>query len=63
MNLYSVEINGIEHTMQLDAEDAKRYDAKAVKAKAEPEEQPEAEHEQKAAPVAANKARRPAANK
>ena len=55
MKLYSVEINGIEHTMQLDAEDAKRYDAKAVKAKAE--------HEQKAAPVAANKARRPAANK
>jgi hypothetical protein len=31
MNLYEVELNGIVHTLQLTAEDAKRYpDAKKV---------------------------------
>jgi hypothetical protein len=31
MNLYEVELNGIVHTLQLSAEDAKRYpDAKKV---------------------------------
>lgn len=32
LELYTVTIRGIEHTMQLDAEDAKRYGDAAIKA-------------------------------
>lgn len=46
MKRYTVEINGIEHTMQLDEDDAKRLGAKV---KAEPQK--------KAAKAPANKAR------
>ena len=54
MKIYKVIINGLEHTMQLTAEDAKRYDAVEVK--------PEVE-KPKANPAPANKARRAPANK
>ena len=57
MKIYTVMINGIEHTMQLNAEDAKRYDAVEVKAAKT------AENDEKAAPAPANKARQPSANK
>lgn len=33
MKTYEVEINGIKHTFQLDAEDAERYGARAVEVK------------------------------
>lgn len=46
MNQYTVEINGIERTVQLDEDDAKRLGAKA---KSEPQK--------KAAKAPANKAR------
>lgn len=36
MKEYTVVINGVEHTMQLDAEDAKRLDATEVKAASAP---------------------------
>lgn len=63
MKIYFVMINGLEHVMQLSAEDAKRYDAVEVPTvDAEPAET-ETEAEEKAAPAPANKARRPAANK
>jgi hypothetical protein len=34
LELYTVTINGVEHTMQLDADDAERYGDAAVKQKA-----------------------------
>lgn len=34
MKTYEVEINGIKHTVQLDAEDAERYGEAAVEVKA-----------------------------
>lgn len=36
MNVYTVTIGGVEHTMQLSDEDAKRLDAQPVKAAAAP---------------------------
>lgn len=48
LSLYEVEINGITHTFQLDAEDAKRYGSAAKKVRggsveqAEPTTQPDA---------------------
>ena len=33
MKTYVVEINGVKHTFQLDAEDAKRYGDRAVEVK------------------------------
>lgn len=48
LKLYEYEVGGIKHTAQMTAEDAKRYDAKAVKAGATPST--------KAAPAPENKA-------
>lgn len=54
MKEYAVVINGIEHTLMLDASDAKRYD---VEAKATAERAPESTDPEKKLGAAQNKAR------